>query len=443
MAGKRKAAEAGGAQQPWRNRIVGYGEVSTDQILANPQNWRIHPHTQTNALAGVLSEIGLVQNIIINKRTSEQWAPGDRHVETLIDGEARTLLALREGQSTLPVTYVDLTPGEEAEILATLDPIAALAAADKEKLASLLADVQSGEAAVMAMLSDLAAQHGVVPPDTSAPVEAPEPQLDRAEELRREWGVEVGQLWACGEHRVLCGDCTDGAIFQRLMGKDMAEMIWTDPPYGVAIGDKNKYLNTIARSNRVEENIDNDTLDEPALFSMLCTAFDHALAVCLPGGAWYVAAPPGPLHVLFGQALKERGIWHQTIQWVKNNATFSPMGVDYHWQAEPIFYGWRPGAGHRFHGGRTQTTVWNIDRPLASPEHPTMKPIALVQRSIENSSQQHDIVLDFFLGSGTTLVTCEGTSRICRGIEISPGYVAVTLQRYADLSGDRPRLLES
>ena len=151
------------SKEPWNNRIVGYGEVRTDQILANPQNWRIHPKTQTDALAGVLGEIGVVQNIVINQRTSDQWPASDRHVSTLIDGHARTLLALREGQPTLPATYVDLTPGEEAEILAILDPIAALAGADREKLASLLADVRSGEMAVMAMLEGLAIEHKLIP----------------------------------------------------------------------------------------------------------------------------------------------------------------------------------------------------------------------------------------------------------------------------------------
>jgi DNA modification methylase len=179
--------------------------------------------------------------------------------------------------------------------------------------------------------------------------------------------------------------------------------------------------------------LENDTLDEPGLSAMLAAAFDNALAVCTAGGAWYVAAPPGPLHVLFGQALKERGIWHQTIQWVKNNATFSPMGVDYHWRAEPIFYGWAPGAGHRYYGGRKQDTVWEIDRPAASPEHPTMKPVELVARAVENSSRSDEIVLDPFCGSGTTLVACEKLGRQGRGMELSPAYAAVTLERLSGL----------
>jgi DNA modification methylase len=121
---------------------------------------------------------------------------------------------------------------------------------------------------------------------------------------------------------------------------------------------------------------------------------------------------------------------------VKNNATFSPMGVDYHWQAEPIFYGWLPNAGHRYHGGRKQTTVWEIDRPTKSPEHPTMKPVELVTRALENSSCVGDVVLDLFLGSGTTLVACERLGRVGRGCELSPAYAAVTLERLAGLGLD-------
>jgi DNA modification methylase len=242
--------------------------------------------------------------------------------------------------------------------------------------------------------------------------------------------TQSGELWLIGgKHRLIVGDCTNPAIVERLMGGDKFEMAWTDPPYGVAIGDKNKYLNSIAPSNRVEENLENDTLDEEALLDMLRGSFALAAGHCLAGGAWYVAAPPGPLHVLFGQALKELNIWHQTIQWVKNNATFAPLGVDYHWRAEPIFYGWLPGAAHRYYGGRQQDTVWEIDRPQASPEHPTMKPVELVQRAIENSSRRGEIAYDPFLGSGTTLIAAHRTGRRCYGCEISPKYCDVVIRR--------------
>ena len=155
--------------QPWSNKIIGYGEVATDDILAHPQNWRIHPAHQQAALKGVLDDVGIVQNILINKRTSEQWPAGDRYVQTLVDGHARVQLALRHGQQTLPVTYCDLTPAEETEILLTLDPLSALATADSEKLAELLAEIQSADAAVTAMLDGLAHENGLGIAATSQP----------------------------------------------------------------------------------------------------------------------------------------------------------------------------------------------------------------------------------------------------------------------------------
>lgn len=422
------------AEQTWRNRIVGYGEEVPDQLMANPDNWRVHPQAQQAALKGVLDEVGWVQNVLVNRTTG--------HV---IDGHLRIALALRHGAPTVPVTYVELSEAEEQEILATLDPLSAMAVADKEKLDQLLREVQSGESAVQQMLADLAKQSGLYGATEGA--EPPEPQVDKAEELRQKWATGMGQLWLTPSktvpgrcHRLLCGDSTKAEDVARLMGEERAEMVWTDPPYGVAIGDKNRFLNSIAPSNRVEENLENDTLTEPELMAMLAAAFDCAMAHCIAGAAWYVAAPPGPLHLVFGQALKDRGIWRQTIQWVKNNATFAPLGVDYHWRCEPIFYGWLPNGAHRYYGGRKQDTVWSVDRPVKSPEHPTMKPVELVSRAIENSSLPGELVYDGFLGSGTTIIAAEKVGRICYGMEIEPRYIAVSLERLAQM-GLEPRLV--
>ncbi len=423
-----------GHSEPWRNRIVSHGQEIPDQLLANPANWRVHPRAQQDALNGVLSEVGWVQDVVVNQRTGH-----------LIDGHLRVSLALKRGEPSVPVIYVDLSEDEERLVLATLDPISAMAAADKEQLDALLRQVSTGEAAVQQMLAELAEKSGLEY-GRPEPAEDPGPQVDRAEELRQKWQTERGQVWEIPSlsvpgrcHRLMCGDSTDAEDVGRLMGGAKAEMVWTDPPYGVAVGDKNKWLNSIARSNRVEENLANDTLDESALAEMLNRAFGHAAAVCVPGAAWYVTAPPGPLHMLFEQALRDRGIWRQTIQWVKNNATFAPLGVDYQWRCEPIFYGWLPNAAHRYYGGRNQDTVWEIDRPSRSPEHPTMKPVELVARAIQNSSQNGEIVYDPFIGSGTTMVAAEQTGRICYGMEIEPRYVAVALERMAGM-GLEPRL---
>lgn len=143
----------------WRNRIVGHGEISAGDLLANPRNWRIHPKPQQDALKGVLNEVGWVQTVMINKRTSPEWG-ADQFIETMVDGHLRVSLALREGEATLvPFDYVDLTPHEEALILATLDPLSALAVTDKEQLDALLREVSTGEAAVQEMLAELAMQY--------------------------------------------------------------------------------------------------------------------------------------------------------------------------------------------------------------------------------------------------------------------------------------------
>ena len=415
---------------------MGYGEEAPTQLLAHPQNAKIHPRAQQVALGAAISELGWLAPVIINRQT--------QHV---LDGHARIGLAISRGEKVVPVAYVDLLPEQEALALATFDPIGSLAVHDTEALDALLHDVTTGDAALQVFLTNLAKTNGLEYGGSGLPAgDVPEPQLDRAAELQVKWQTASGQLWLIPSytvsgktHRLLCGDSTRGEDVARLMAGERTEMVWTDPPYGVAIGDKNKYLNSIAPSNRVEENLANDTLDESGLVAMLQQAFDHAIAHCSGGAAWYVAAPAGPLHLLFGQVLKERGIWRQTIQWVKNNATFAPLGVDYHWRAEPIFYGWLPNAGHRFYGGRRQDTVWEIDRPSKSPEHPTMKPVALVARAIENSTRAGELVYDPFLGSGTTMAAAEQLGRLCYGCELAPKYVAVVLERMAGMGLEQRR----
>lgn len=361
------------------------------------------------------------------------WESPDGKNMTL-DGHQRRRVLPAEGYTgNVPVVYIDADNERDAKekLLIISSQYGRIT---QEGLDTFAFDLDDGWLESTVNFDALSFAFADAEPEQEESADA-EPQTDRATELQEQWGTATGQLWQIGEHRLLCGDSTKREDVERVMGGECAEMVWTDPPYGVAVGDKNKFLNSIARSNRIEENLENDTLDEPELTAMLCAAFDNALTHCLAGGAWYVAAPPGPLHVLFGQTLKDRGVWRQTIQWVKNNATFAPLGVDYHWRAEPIFYGWKPGAAHRFYGGRQQDTVWEIDRPMASPEHPTMKPVELVQRGVANSSRNGEIIYDPFGGSGTTMVACQNLNRKCRMIEISPAYCAVILQRMKDAFG--------
>lgn len=205
-----------------------------------------------------------------------------------------------------------------------------------------------------------------------------------------------------------------------------SRLIWTDPPYGVAYTGKTKDALTI----------ENDDLDEGALEALLHDAMTNACANSEPGAAWYVAAPGGPLWHVFATVLKRLGVWRHTIIWVKDR--FVLGRADYHYRHEPIFYGWTEGGAHYFVDDRTQDTVWEVQRPGRSEEHPTMKPVELVERAIRNSSRPGDPVLDMFCGSGTTIIAAHNTGRVGHGIELSPAYCDVICKRFEQHTGIVP-----
>lgn len=414
----------------WRNRIIGSGEEEPGNLLANPRNWRIHPKAQQEALAGVLSEVGWVQRVIVNQRSGN-----------LIDGHLRVSLALRDDEPVVPVEYVDLSEAEEALILATLDPLSALATTDASKLDELLREVTTGEAAVQAMLGELAKANGLY--QETAQGDDAGAHVDRAEELREQWGTERGQLWELPSlsvpgkaHRLLCGDATSAEDVARLMGGVTADMIWSDPPYGVEYIGKTKAVLTIQ----------NDDVD--GLLALLTDAFSALPRVCIPSAPFYIAHPPGALYLVFGDVIRAVG-WrfHQTLIWVKDSMVLGHS--DYHFKHEPIYYGFLPGDGRpgrgnhdgsHWYGDHSQTSVLFYDRPKRSEEHPTMKPPNLVAYCIGNSSVSGGAVIDPFLGSGTTMVAAEQTGRLCYGMDIEPKYVAVALERMAGM-GLEPRLV--
>src|SRR5512139_2208892 len=202
----------------WKNRITGYGTEAPDQLLANPHNHRIHPRRQQDALSGSLDTLGYIQTVIVNKTTGH-----------IVDGHLRVTMALREGQTEIPVTYVELTEAEEAQALLSLDPIAAMAASDADKVDELLRMIQTDDERVMQHLADLAKENGL--DYGQAEQGDAEPQIDRAAELLEKWQVKTGDLWQIGEHRLICGDCTDKATVARVMGNDKANITFIDPPY--------------------------------------------------------------------------------------------------------------------------------------------------------------------------------------------------------------------
>lgn len=240
----------------------------------------------------------------------------------------------------------------------------------------------------------------------------------------------LGDVWLLGPHRVLCGDAQDDAAVDQLMNGTTADLMWTDPPYGV------KYVGKTVDALT----IDNDDLDAEALELLLKLSLGNGHRITKPGGCWYIASPSGAEFRVFAQVLSALGVWRQTLVWVKDS--FVMGRSDYHYRHESIFYGWRKGAAHHAVPSRDQDTVWEIARPKRSSEHPTMKPVALIERAIRNSSDVGDAVVDLFGGSGSTLIACHQTSRVAYLLELDPVYVDVICARYQLATGVQP-ILES
>jgi DNA modification methylase len=240
--------------------------------------------------------------------------------------------------------------------------------------------------------------------------------------------TNAGDVWLLGKHRVMCGDSTNAEQVKALMDGLEADLVWTDPPYGVAYIGKTKDALTI----------ENDDMDIDALQEFLTKAFTAGHDVTKKGGCWYVAAPSGNIFQAFSIPLTNLGIWRHTLVWVKDTLV---MGrADYHYKHESIFYGWKEGAAHQTPPDRKQDTVWEIPRPKRSAVHPTMKPVELIAKAIKNSTNQNQIVLDLFGGSGSTLIAAHETNRIGYLMELDPRYVDVICARYQQHTGQQPVL---
>jgi len=390
-----------------RDRIRELRRVPASELRPNPRNWRTHPQAQADALRGVLAEVGIADAVLARELEDGSLL--------LLDGHLRVETM---GDQILPVLVLDVDEAEGDKILATLDPLAAMAEADAVKLDAILREVDTGSPELQAMLAKVAEEAGLYQDEPKEIVEdeVPEPPVDPI--------TKPGDLWILGEHRLLCGDSTDAAQVGKLMGGGQADMVLSDPPYGVS------YVGKTKDALKVE----NDELDEEDLTALVVAAFDNAEASCRAGAYWYATVPARPLHILFADDWKRRGILRQIMVWAKDSMVLGHS--EYHYQHEPILFGWIPGDRHK-NSDRTRTTLWQYDRPKANREHPTMKPVALWAQAVTDGSRQGEIVYDPFLGSGTTLIAAEQLGRKCYGMEISPAYCDVIVKRWETLTGKK------
>lgn len=374
------------------------------------KNAKKHPKKQIEQVAASIKEFGFNQPIVVDKNG------------VLIVGHGRLEAAKLLGITDVPTITVDLTE-EQAKAYRLADN----KLNESEWEMDLVIDELKGLSSEMFDLTGF---------DRDLIIE-PDEHDDDVPDAPQEPVSILGDLYELGYHRVLCGDSTKVEDVERLMDGKKADMVFTDPPYNVNYSGKTKDALKIK----------NDKKNLPDFrrfvesFSIILREFTKK------GGRFYVCLPleSGATDILVD-------LFHlQTvIVWVKNTIVMGRK--DYQQQSEPIlflegeetieettsgiFYGWVDGDRHEWYGGRKQSNIWRIDKPTASKQHPTMKPVELCIKSVLNSSRDGEKVLDLFLGSGSTLIAAEKTGRNCYGMELDPKYVDVIVQRYVDFTGN-------
>ena len=383
----------------------------TDKLVPYARNARTHSDSQVAQIAASIAEFGFTNPIL---------AGSDG---VIVAGHGRLAAAQKLGIAIVPVVILDhLTPTQRRALVIADNRIAENAGWDDAMLQVELADLQGDDFDLSLTgfdadaLADLLAGE-----ETTSDGQTDEDSVPDA-------GTSItrpGDVWLCGNHRVICGDSTDAGIYDALMAGEIADMVFTDPPYNV------DYANTAKDKMRgTDRPILNDNLGA-GFHDFLLAALTPTLAHCR--GGIYVAMSSSELDVLQSAFRTAGGKWSTFIIWAKH--TFTLGHADYQRQFEPILYGWPAYGTRHWCGARDQGDVWNIKKPHKNDLHPTMKPVELVERAVRNSSRPGDIVLDSFGGSGTTMIASEKSDRKARLIELDPKYVDVIVRRWQDYAG--------
>ena len=408
--------------------------VPIDAVRPDPSNVMQHPPSQIDALAASLVAFGFDQPILARRNG------------LIIAGHGRLLAARQVGMTHVPVVYTDLDGVDAARRMIGDNRLAALAEPDTETLAELLRQLQAedalggtgyDDAAVDALLKEVG---GATPP-----ADDPGPQVDRAAELQAKWGTALGQVWALGEHRLVCGDCTDPAVVESVMQGERAALTFTSPPYNAGASAQLSG-NTSIGDNLYRDEYDDDKTQGEYL-SLLSAFTSIALSV-----SEYVFVN---LQILAGnkRAFADYLFAHRAqladiAIWDKSHAApqLAQRVMDSRFEFVIVFsHGGTRAIGTRDFRGMVHNVY--VGSPQRHNEyassHAATFPLDLPEHFVSTFCNPGEVVIDSFAGTGTTLIACERLGRKCRAVELSPGYVAVTLQRWADMTGQTPRLLES
>lgn len=352
-----------------------------------------------------ITEFGYVDPLIWNKRTGR-----------LVGGHQRLKVLEDMGENQVDVVVVDLDEEKEKALNVALNKISG--EWDKDKLALLITDLQGSDLDVSLTGFDQEELDDLFKEDLKDGVK--DDNFDVDKELKKPVMTKAGDLWQLGEHRLLCGDSTKAESYELLMAGKQANLVITDPPYNV------NYQGTAGK-------IKNDNMKDDAFYQFLLAAFTNMEKNMADDASIYVfhADTEG---LNFRKAFSDAGFYLSgTCIWVKQSLVLGRS--PYQWRHEPILFGWKKKGKHLWYAGRKESTIWEFDKPKKNKDHPTMKPIPLLAYPIMNSSMTNAIVLDPFGGSGSTLIACEETKRICRTIELDEKYCDVIVKRYIEQVG--------
>ncbi|MBI2388655.1 MAG: DNA modification methylase [Deltaproteobacteria bacterium] len=391
-----------------------YEQVAIDAIKPHPKNPR---RGDLDSIAASIRKNGFYGALIVQRSSG-----------FILAGNHRYLAAKRLGFTELPALFVDVDDRVAQKILLADNRTSDLAGYDEQALGELLATLSNeqdldgtgyDQSEVDALLSELSeetseALDGVTDEEDGDPIDPPSDPESKP-----------GEVYTLGPHRLICGDATCVTDLDKLLGGEQVNLLWTDPPYNVDYEGKTK--------GRLK--IQNDKMKSAAFREFLVEAFSTASTAMRPGASFYIAHADTEGYNFRG-AVHDVG-WKlaQCLIWAKDQ--FVLGRGDYHWRHEPILYGWKEGAAHHAVVDRTQDTIWECKRPRRNDEHPTMKPVALIERAIRNSTDKGALVLDPFAGSGSTLVAAARAGRVARLVEIDPRYCDVIRRRWARFESER------
>lgn len=385
--------------------------INTKELVPYVNNARTHSPEQINKLRSSLREFGFVNPIIIDKD------------KTVLAGHGRLMAAKEEGIEEVPCVLVDyLTEAQKKAYILADNRYAEDAGWDEEMLRLEIEALEGMDFNLGLTGFDEDEITDLFDTDNTSDVE--DDDFDLEEALEKASFVKQGDIWTVGRHRLMCGDATKKEDVEKLMEDKKANLIVTDPPYGVSFKSSDGL------------SIKNDNLKEGEFYNFLLSAFKNMADFLEKGGSAYVfhADTEG---LNFRKAFIDAG-FHLSgcCIWVKNSLVLGRS--DYQWQHEPVLYGFLKNGKHYWskNAGRKQTTIWNFDKPKKNSNHPTSKPLDLLSYPIGNSSHENAIVIDTFGGSGSTLMACERTNRICNTMELDEKYASVILRRYVEDTGD-------